>query len=207
MRLIYAYLFEIIENGESSPVGRSRWRLPFAGAWVGRVATQTSRFVTLRPAPSSTAPSGSSRLGSAMYIRSKGYGVRLHTDGKPAQVRDTGFNVRDFSVQPVVVTDRRVASQSGNPRIIVRCIAACADRVLLCARADEPRRGRWNMPGGFLENGEEPHSAVIREAAEEAGAAIVPLRLAFIHEFPQLNEVVLTYLAEAPEKQLKLGTE
>jgi ADP-ribose pyrophosphatase YjhB (NUDIX family) len=142
-----------------------------------------------------------------MYIRSKGYGVRLHTDGKPAQVRDTGFNVRDFSAQPAEATDRRVASQSRNPRIIVRCIAACADRVLLCARADEPRRGRWNMPGGFLEIGEEPHSAVIREAAEEAGAAIVPLRLAFVHEFPQLNEVVLTYLAEAPEKRLKPGTE
>jgi ADP-ribose pyrophosphatase YjhB (NUDIX family) len=125
----------------------------------------------------------------------------------PKQPRDTGFSLLDFSAHSSDETPERGTLHCPYPRIIVRSIVARHDRILLCTRADEPRRGRWNMPGGFLENGEALHSAAIREAAEEAGMAIFPLKLAFIHEFPQLNEVVITYLAEALEERPSPGTE
>lgn len=44
-------------------------------------------------------------------------------------------------------------------------------RVLLVRRAQEPGRGRWTIPGGFVETDEPFDLAVEREVAEETGIA------------------------------------
>ncbi|MCJ2136230.1 NUDIX hydrolase [Methylobacterium sp. J-026] len=43
------------------------------------------------------------------------------------------------------------------------------DRVLLAARANEPMRGVWTLPGGLVEAGESLAAAALRELAEEVG--------------------------------------
>ena len=43
-------------------------------------------------------------------------------------------------------------------------------RVLLAARANEPMRGVWTLPGGLVEAGEALASAAFRELQEEVGA-------------------------------------
>jgi ADP-ribose pyrophosphatase YjhB (NUDIX family) len=48
-------------------------------------------------------------------------------------------------------------------------------RVLLARRAREPFRGRWDIPGGFLEEGEHPLDGVRRELLEETGLEVEPL--------------------------------
>lgn len=48
-------------------------------------------------------------------------------------------------------------------------------RVLLARRAIEPFKGRWDIPGGFLEEGEHPLDGVRRELREETGLEIEPL--------------------------------
>jgi ADP-ribose pyrophosphatase YjhB (NUDIX family) len=48
-------------------------------------------------------------------------------------------------------------------------------KVLLARRAIEPRRGFWDLPGGFLEEGEEPLDGLRREFREETGIEIEPL--------------------------------
>ena len=58
--------------------------------------------------------------------------------------------------------------------------AVCVDdegRVLLSKRAIPPDEGRWDLPGGFLEEGEHPLDGVRRELQEEAGVEIEPLEL------------------------------
>ena len=52
--------------------------------------------------------------------------------------------------------------------------------MLLSRRAYEPQAGKWDIPGGFLEEGEEPLDALRRELREEAGVEIEPLELAGI---------------------------
>ena len=56
--------------------------------------------------------------------------------------------------------------------------ALCVDergRVLLARRAVEPDRGRWDIPGGFLEEGEHPLEGIRRELREETGLEVEPL--------------------------------
>jgi ADP-ribose pyrophosphatase YjhB (NUDIX family) len=48
-------------------------------------------------------------------------------------------------------------------------------RVLLVRRAFEPRRGYWDLPGGFLEEGEEPLAGLRREFREETGLEVEPV--------------------------------
>ena len=45
-------------------------------------------------------------------------------------------------------------------------------KVLLTKRGIDPRRGYWDLPGGFLEEGEEPLEGLAREFREETGLAI-----------------------------------
>jgi ADP-ribose pyrophosphatase YjhB (NUDIX family) len=51
---------------------------------------------------------------------------------------------------------------------VAGCVPEFDDRIILCLRAIEPRRGYWTVPAGFYENGETLQQAAAREAREEA---------------------------------------
>ncbi len=58
-------------------------------------------------------------------------------------------------------------------RIIVGAAIVQNGRVLACARADRPESaGRWEFPGGKVEDGEEEPDALIRECEEELGVRV-----------------------------------
>ncbi|MGZ4387230.1 MAG: NUDIX domain-containing protein [Gaiellaceae bacterium] len=56
--------------------------------------------------------------------------------------------------------------------------ALCTDeqgRLMLVRRAVEPEKGKWDTPGGFLDEGEDPLAALRRELLEETGLTVEPL--------------------------------
>ena len=55
------------------------------------------------------------------------------------------------------------------PVVSVGAAIIDGDRVLLVQRAQEPLKGRWSLPGGVVESGEELRAAVAREVREETG--------------------------------------
>ena len=57
-------------------------------------------------------------------------------------------------------------------------------QVLLGRRADT---GKWALPGGIIEPGEEPADAAVREIFEETGVIAVPEALAAVSVCPQVT--------------------
>ncbi len=82
-----------------------------------------------------------------------------------------------------------------NPKIVVGSVVAHRDRVLLCRRAIEPRRGYWTLPAGYLEMGETPEAGAMREALEEAEAHITLDGLLAVFSISRIGQVQLIYRA------------
>ncbi len=83
---------------------------------------------------------------------------------------------------------RRLRAQVGSTTLLsVGTIALIRDeagRVLFQRRADD---GRWGLPGGMIEPGEVPADALVREAWEETGLRVAPLRVAGVLGGPDFH--------------------
>lgn len=79
--------------------------------------------------------------------------------------------------------------QYQNPKIVTGCIPIWEERILLCKRAIEPRKGYWTIPAGFLENGESIEQGAARETREEACAEVVDQQLYQIYNIPRICQV------------------
>jgi 8-oxo-dGTP diphosphatase len=76
--------------------------------------------------------------------------------------------------------------------------------VLLIQRGNPPFRGRWALPGGFVEEREPVVRAAPRELAEETGLRASDLRLLGIYDTPGRDPrgwtVSVVYLAQIAER-------
>lgn len=94
-----------------------------------------------------------------------------------------------------------------NPRIVVGSVSAWRDRILLCRRAIDPRRGFWTLPAGYLELNESTQEGAIREAWEEAGARIEIERLLAVYNIARISQVQLIYRARLTSPDIAPGRE
>ena len=107
---------------------------------------------------------------------------------------------------------RHVCPQCGeihyqNPKVIVGCIAQWEQRILLCRRAIEPRRGFWTLPAGFMELDETTAQGAARETDEEAGAQIEMGPLFSLLNVRRVGQVHLFYRARLLSDQFNPGYE
>lgn len=94
-----------------------------------------------------------------------------------------------------------------NPRIVAGTVPMVEDRILLCRRAIEPRKGYWTLPAGFMELGESVEEAAARETWEEAAALIHSPRLYSLINIPYIGQVHLFYLAQVVDGKYGIGPE
>ncbi|MAS35840.1 MAG: NUDIX hydrolase [Anaerolineaceae bacterium] len=59
-----------------------------------------------------------------------------------------------------------------DPKVAVAACILQNDRILLIRRGNEPMRGLWAMPAGFMDYDEDPKAATRREVLEETGLQI-----------------------------------
>lgn len=94
-----------------------------------------------------------------------------------------------------------------NPKLVAGCLPQWEDRVLLCRRAIEPRRGLWTLPAGFMERGESTEAAAARETQEEALARVEVLGLYTLFSLPDIDQVYLLYRARLLDLDFGPGEE
>jgi 8-oxo-dGTP diphosphatase len=59
-----------------------------------------------------------------------------------------------------------------DPKVAAVVLLEKDGKVLLTRRAWNPAKGLWTLPGGFVDGGEDPRDAAVRECREETGLAI-----------------------------------
>jgi len=73
-----------------------------------------------------------------------------------------------------------MAGQPELPDAAIACVGAVVfdvdGRLLLIQRANPPAQGRWSLPGGRVEPGEQAQDAVRREVREETGLDVEVIR-------------------------------
>jgi ADP-ribose pyrophosphatase YjhB (NUDIX family) len=108
---------------------------------------------------------------------------------------------------------REVCPQCGwihfvDPKVAAGVLVILEGRVLLVRRVNEPFRGMWTLPAGFVNGGEDPAEAAIRECEEETSLRVRVTRVYDIvsgREHPRGADFVIVYLAEVVGGELKAG--
>jgi len=59
------------------------------------------------------------------------------------------------------------------PKLAAGCLVVDAGRALLLRRGNQPRRGKWTFPGGYVDFGETVGTAARRETLEEVGMQVM----------------------------------
>jgi len=77
-----------------------------------------------------------------------------------------------------------------NPKMVVGCIPISDDRILLCKRNIEPRKGFWTLPAGYLEC-----EGACRETLEETGVLVTGLQPYRLFDIVHIGQIYLMYLA------------
>lgn len=92
-----------------------------------------------------------------------------------------------------------------DPKVAAAVLVEQDGRVLLVRRVNEPFRGLWTLPAGFVNGGEDPAQAATRECLEETGLVVQVTRVLDIisgREHKRGADFVIVYLADVLSGEL-----
>jgi len=94
-----------------------------------------------------------------------------------------------------------------DPKLVACAIVEIENKIVLLKRDVEPEKGKWVMPGGYVDRGEEVEAAAVRETSEECGIQIRIKILLGIYSYPGQIEAVAVYISEHLSGELIAGDE
>jgi len=96
-----------------------------------------------------------------------------------------------------------------SPKLTVDGIVLEDERILLIKRKNQPFKGKWALPGGFVEYGEKTEDATVREVLEETGLKTKINHLAGVYSDPKRDPrghtVSIVYVLDIFSGELKSG--
>ena len=95
-----------------------------------------------------------------------------------------------------------------DPKVAVAVLLERDGKVLLTRRVNDPRRGLWVTPGGFVDADEDPSAAAVRECEEETGLKIEIAELLDVlstRGFPNSASIVIFYRGKVTGGELTAG--
>ena len=95
------------------------------------------------------------------------------------------------------------------PKLTVDGVILENGEILLIKRAGEPFKGKWALPGGFVEYNEKVEDAVIREIREETGVNAEIKELVGVYSDPKRDPrghtVSIVFLLDIISGKIKCG--
>lgn len=95
-----------------------------------------------------------------------------------------------------------------DPKVAAAALVESNGRALLVRRVNEPFRGLWTLPAGFVNGGEDPAEAAARECLEETGLTARIVRVLDViagKEHERGADFVIIYQAEVVGGELRAG--
>jgi len=95
-----------------------------------------------------------------------------------------------------------------DPKVAAAALVEQAGEVLLVRRLYDPERGRWSLPAGFIDAGEDPRRAAERECLEETGLVVEVtglLDVIYGQDHPRGANIVIIYKADILSGVLQPG--
>ena len=93
-----------------------------------------------------------------------------------------------------------------DPKVAAAVLVEQDGHVLLVRRVNEPFRGMWTLPAGFINGGEDPAEAAARECLEETGLSVRVTRVLDIisgKEHPRGADFIIVYQAAVVSGDMK----
>jgi 8-oxo-dGTP diphosphatase len=93
-----------------------------------------------------------------------------------------------------------------DPKVAAAVLVERGGQVLLVRRVNQPYRGAWSLPAGFVDAGEDPARAAERECLEESGLSVRVTGLLEViagRDHPRGADFVIYYRAEIVSGELR----
>lgn len=95
-----------------------------------------------------------------------------------------------------------------DPKVAVAAVVRRQGKVLLLRRSQhDDAFGRWILPGGHVDRGEEVRTACLREVSEETGLSVELEKLLGVYSYPGNPVVLVVYMARPVGGDLTPGRE
>jgi ADP-ribose pyrophosphatase YjhB (NUDIX family) len=94
-----------------------------------------------------------------------------------------------------------------DPKLAACTITLVQRGIVLLRRANEPQRGKWVFPGGYVDRGESVLAAAVRETYEEVGLRVAVTGILDVYSTPGEDVAVVVYAAHAEGGSPRVGDE